>query len=83
MFEPQRRSLTEPGEPLLLWLIKSAAYLGALLLLWYVVALAVTVRWVHRMSPLRSAVAVALPILLVVLVVALVLGLLDLLSLLI
>jgi len=32
MSEPQPRQLTTPGEPLLLWLTKSAAHLGALLL---------------------------------------------------
>lgn len=32
MSKPQPRQLTEPGEPLLLWFIKSVAYLGALFL---------------------------------------------------
>jgi len=54
-------------------------YLGALLLLWYLVVLVVSVRWVHRLSPVRSAVAVAIPIALVVVITALLLGLLDLL----
>jgi len=55
-------------------------YLGALLLLWYLVALAVSVRWVHRLSPVRAAVAVAIPIGVVVVIAAFLLGLLDLVS---
>jgi hypothetical protein len=55
-------------------------FLGVLALLWYLVALTWSVRWVHRISTGRAVAAVAIPIGLVVVVLALLLGLLDLVS---
>jgi hypothetical protein len=59
-------------------LIPAPGILGLLPLLvmvWYLVALVVSVRWVHTLHPLRAFIAVAAPIVLVIVVVSFVVGL--------